>query len=131
MTHAATGARCKGSEASASPEPCGEQSMRFIGVAALLAMLAGCAVVKVPVPVGGSRADGNIVMGYTYGLFEKPQVDGQRTVQEAANRCAAWGYTGAQAFGTYSNNCIAWDGQGACWQWRVTIPYQCTGGGLR
>src|SRR5947208_8803804 len=66
-------------------------------IAALtLVVLIGCSVPKVPVPTGGSRADGTVRLAYEYGLFEVPQVDWVSARGTAAERCRAWGYTDAE-----------------------------------
>jgi hypothetical protein len=98
---------------------------RFVG-AILLVGLSACAVVKVPVPTGGSKADGVVRMAYEYGGFEAPQVDLQAAASSAAQRCAAWGYTGAQPFGGAMQQCEAANQYG-CLRYLVTLTYQCTG----
>lgn len=60
--------------------------MRRYLQAVLPAVLVGCAVPKVPVPIGGSRADGTIVMGCQYGLFEIPQVNWEQARINAGYR---------------------------------------------
>ena len=43
---------------------------------ALLSMsLGGCATVKVPEPIGGSRADATVDLGFEFGQFEKPVIN--------------------------------------------------------
>jgi hypothetical protein len=88
--------------------------------------MASCTVTKVPVPTGGSRADGTIKMSYEYGGFERPQVDVNAAHLSAAQRCAAWGYTDAEPFGGYVSQCTAANQYG-CVHWFVTMTYQCTG----
>lgn len=98
-----------------------------IGVAVLAAILAaGCASNKEFVPTGGSRSDGTIKMSYQYGAFELPQVDLKQAVESARQRCAAWGYSGAEPFGGSTKTCID-SSSGSCNVWRVTAEYQCTG----
>lgn len=100
----------------------------YCGLAASLLALWGCAVPKVPVPVGGSRADGVVRMAYEYGGLEVPQVDAYATKVSAAQRCAAWGYSDAEPFGGVMSQCEAANQYG-CIRYLVTISYQCTGGG--
>lgn len=38
-------------------------------------LLSGCATPKQMIPTGGSKSDGTVRMGYSYGMFEKPVVD--------------------------------------------------------
>ena len=89
-------------------------------------MLAGCATVKVPQPVGGSRADGIVDLAYEVFAFEKPQIDWSAAAQTAQRRCVAWGYSNAEAFGGQKTQCQATNDYG-CIQTLVTITYQCTG----
>ncbi len=88
--------------------------------------LAGCAVTKVPVATSGSRSDGVIEMTYEYGAFESPQVDWERTRQDAADRCARLGYKRAEVFGGSKRACVSIDPNGGCNRWQVTTDYQCT-----
>ena len=91
-----------------------------------LIMLHGCAVNKSMVPTGGSRADGTVKMAFEYGAFEVPKVDSQQGQIAAKQRCAAWGYSDAEAFGSSTRACTSSSG-GTCNIWRVTTEYQCTG----
>ena len=94
----------------------------------LLASLIGCAVPRVGVPMGGSRSDGTVQMGYEYGLFQQPLLDVATTTANASQTCAGWGYQGAQPFGSTMTRCESVNAQGGCVLWLVTIPYQCVGG---
>lgn len=96
-------------------------------VLGIAASVNACAVTKVPMPVGGSRADGTVYMAYEYGKYERPQVDVESAQSSAARRCAAWGYSAAEAFGGSMTNCTSSDQYG-CNRWRVTMTYQCTTG---
>lgn len=98
---------------------------KYITAIITIAALSGCATTVVPQPTGGSRADGTITMSYQYGAFEKPQYDQVTTDQKASERCAAWGYTSAQAFGGTITNCAQPDGWGGCNSWQVDMQYQC------
>jgi hypothetical protein len=100
--------------------------LRDIITALMLAVMGGCAVTKVPVPMGGSRADGVVQMAYEYGGFERPRVDLASARVSAAQRCAAWGYRDAEPFGGYVSHCEASNEYG-CLRYLVTIQYQCTG----
>jgi hypothetical protein len=92
-----------------------------------LAVVAGCAVVKVPVAAGGSKSDGIVTMAFAYGALEIPQINFEQTRLTAAERCGAWGYADAQPFGARQQRCEAWDPQLGCLTYLVTMPYQCVG----
>lgn len=98
---------------------------RVLAIAIALS-LSGCAVQKQLVPTGGSRSDGTVELSFTHTKFEKPQVDGAQGLRAASERCAAWGYQGAEAFGGHKQICQSQDMYG-CNQWLVTKQYQCTG----
>lgn len=89
--------------------------------------LAGCATKKEMVPMGGSKADGTVRMGYSFGSFEKPVVDLNSAENLAAAKCKTWGYTGAEAFGGQTQTCSQVGAYG-CEVANVTVEYQCTGG---
>lgn len=91
-------------------------------------LLSACATDKSLVPTGGSKADGTVDLSYEFGMFEKPVVDMAAAQNAAKQRCAAWGYTEAEAFGGEKRQCQAFDGYGNCIRWFVTVTYQCTGG---
>ena len=93
---------------------------------ATVSLLSGCASQKQLVATGGSRADGTVKMSFEYGLFEAPQVNTAQGMAAAKQRCAAWGYTGAEPFGGGTKQCINVSSSG-CNQWRVTYEFQCTG----
>ncbi|WP_425600636.1 YecR family lipoprotein [Pinirhizobacter soli] len=92
--------------------------------------LAGCATQKVWTPVGGSRADGVVRLAFEYGQFEKPQLSEAQALNTATQRCAAWGYQSAEAFGGSQQHCEQTGGMG-CATWEVVKEYQCTGGTSR
>jgi hypothetical protein len=97
----------------------------FLIVAAM--MLTACATQETLVPTGGSRSDGTVQLSYEYGLFQVPHVDMDQATQTAADRCAAWGYSGAQPFGGQINRCEQFNAYGNCIQTLVTMSFQCTG----
>jgi YecR-like lipoprotein len=100
---------------------------RGLSVAALFIALSGCATEKYLQATGGSRSDGTVDMSYEYGIFEKPQLHLAEAAETARQRCAAWGYTGAEMFGGQKEECQVRDGYGNCLRFFVTISYQCTG----
>lgn len=99
--------------------------MRRLFVIVTVAVLAACSVVKVPVATGGSKSDGTVVMSYEYGGFEQPKPDWNSAQQEATQRCQAWGYTGAEAFGGVNKKCNGYNAYG-CVRYTVHRTYQCT-----
>jgi hypothetical protein len=98
---------------------------RNLFAAALTLSLGAC---MVPVqrellPVGGSRTEGIVTLSYEHGAMLDPQVDYAAAQARAGERCKAWGYSGAQAFGGETRRCR----DRACTGYIVTVPYQCTG----
>lgn len=89
--------------------------------------VSGCATVKNLQAVGGSRADGVVEMAYEFGQFEAPQPAWGDALSGAVQRCKAWGFTSAEAFGGTVNTCQA-SNQYGCIRTLVTARYQCTGG---
>ena len=94
-------------------------------VASALA-LNGCATPIDWVATGGSRSDGTVRLGYSYGGFEVPQVNEQQAINLANRKCTSWGYTSAEAFGGVLKTCTASNGYG-CVAWNVQTEFQCTG----
>ena len=92
-----------------------------VGVAiAVCTLLSACAAELVdPFDISGSKAGGTVVMGATVGLFQKVDWSGAATT--ATQRCAAWGYSGSQAFSGIRVRCIDSD----CLEKEVTRVYQC------
>lgn len=102
-----------------------KRSIYFIMISLLVS---ACAVNKVPIPTGGSRADGIIELSYEVGMFEKPVVDWVSANRSAAERCRAWGYERADPFGGQKSQCQARNSYGNCVLANITINYQCIGG---
>ena len=102
------------------------QTIISIGIFFCAIYLPGCAVQKQLVPIGGSRADGTVKLGYQYGAFEAPQLDAVQGINTAKQRCVAWGYKDAEAFGGYTQTCSDQTNSG-CVGWNVTVEYQCKG----
>ena len=93
----------------------------------ILITLTGCASIKALQATGGSRADGVVELSYEYGMFEKPQVQWDQGLVTATERCKAWGYQSAKAFGGTTSQCQAYNGYGNCVRYFVTAKYQCIG----
>ncbi len=104
-----------------------QKHITVLAASALIIMsIQGCAVNKQLTPTGGSRADGTVKLSYEYGAFEVPKLDRQQGMSAARQRCAAWGYTGAEPFGGSTKTCSS-GSRSACESWLVTVEYQCTG----
>jgi len=97
-----------------------------IACASLVAV--GCATQKTWSATGGSRADGTVRLSYEVGMFEVAEVDEAQATALAVQRCAVWGYSGAEAFGGVTRQCTQ-PGSGGCAVTLVTKEYQCTGTG--
>jgi hypothetical protein len=99
--------------------------MRLLVATLLLAFgVAGCASVKVLEATGGSRSDGTVELSYEYGSLEAPQVQYEQGLVTARERCAAWGYSDAEAFGGQKETCQL-PGTYRCLRFFVTVTYQC------
>ncbi len=103
-------------------------NFKYLIIFILAILFQGCATQKTLIPTGGSRADGTVKLSYEYGLFEKPQIDLTQGEIAAKQKCAAWGYTGADAFGGVTTTCNHYYRHG-CDRWFATVEYQCTGAG--
>ena len=100
-----------------------------------LPLISGCAAMAEatkqefkPFPSAGSRSDGSVTITYNYStnIFKEPmRVDQALMLAQAEERCKAWGYVSAEAFGGLSRTCIEWREAGSCREYRVDVPYQC------
>lgn len=102
----------------------------MLAVGAALLTVAACATAKTYSATGGSRSDGTVRLSYEVGMFEQAVVDEAQGINVARQRCATWGYTGAEAFGGVTNQCTQM-GSSGCLVTLVTKEYQCTGDGGR
>lgn len=84
----------------------------------------GCASVKTLEATGGSRSDGTVELSYEYGGFEALRVQREQGLLTARQRCAAWGYSDAEAFGGQKSTCQVSNRWG-CLRFFVTVTYQC------
>ena len=104
--------------------------MKVLVASALAALiLTGCVTTKDWSATGGSRSDGVVRLSFEMGDFEKPQLSDQQAIDLATQRCKTWGYTGAEAFGGVTRQCVIPGGLGGCARWMVTKEFQCTGTG--
>lgn len=70
--------------------------------------VSGCATKKDWLVTGGSRADGVVRLSYeSYesNEFQRPKVSKEQADQLATQKCQAWGYKGAESFGSQSVQC--------------------------
>ena len=89
--------------------------------------LFGCASTPVDwSATGGSRSDGSVKLSYEYGLFGKPEANDAQGLAVASERCQAWGYQSAEAFGGVTTVCQS-RGDYGCNSTLVTKEYQCLG----
>lgn len=94
-------------------------------IAALLVV--GCATQKNWLVTDGSRADGVVSLSYEHNEFQRPELSQAEADQLATQKCMAWGYKGAESFGSQRNDCLSRRGFGNCGSRRVTVQYQCMG----
>lgn len=102
-------------------------SVKVIWIFAASMVLAGCATQKELMVTGASRSDGVVTLSYESNEFQSVSYDAQRAQEAAAQRCVAWGYSGAEAFGSEQTTCTSRRGFGNCGTRRVDVQYQCTG----
>jgi hypothetical protein len=74
--------------------------------------------------VGGSRSDATIRLGVTYyPSIEIPELSKSQADKLAEEKCATWGYSGAEAFGGARKHCTTLN----CAEVQILIEYQCLG----
>lgn len=100
---------------------------KLFGFLAASMVLGGCATQKELLVTDASRADGVVTLSYESNEFQSVSYDAQRAQEMAAQRCAAWGYSGAESFGSEKTTCTSRRGFGNCGARRVDVQYQCTG----
>jgi hypothetical protein len=91
----------------------------------LTALIIGCAVQETLQATSGSKADGVVALSYEYSEFEVPNYNIDQGLDVAKQRCAAWGYGGAEPFGGDTRQCTQRGVLRGCEHWFVTIKYQC------
>jgi hypothetical protein len=97
-----------------------------ISLVAVLA-LGGCATAVQLIPSGGSRSDAVVKLSAQLGAYQTPVVDWEDAQKSATSRCAAWGYSRAEAFGALEQQCVNSNKDG-CISYIYTAVYQCSGG---
>jgi membrane-associated protease RseP (regulator of RpoE activity) len=85
----------------------------------------GCAVQATLEATGGSKADGVVALSYEYSKFEVPTLNPRQGEEVAKQRCASWGYAGAEPFGGSTRQCTERSPFTGCGAWLVTFKYQC------
>ena len=91
------------------------------------------AVVKVPVAVGGSKADATVIMAYDQGPLESVTPNWLDAQRDALKRCNAWGYSRVEQFSGIESLCteigrgLAINGTlpGQCARHHVRKTFQC------
>jgi hypothetical protein len=104
------------------------KKLATLAACAALLTVAACATAKTYTATGGSRSDGTVRLSYEVGMLEVPTVDEAQGLSIARQRCATWGYSGAEAFGGVTSQCTAMSSSG-CMTTLITKEYQCTGTG--
>lgn len=103
-----------------------QKALRIVTGFGVLLVASGCTVQERLTPTSGDRAGGTVTLSYDYGGFERPVVNQSYADALAQQRCAVWGYKGAEPFGGGTSTCEVANGFG-CERTRVDITYQCTG----
>ena len=96
------------------------------GVAFAILIISACATDNKFRPTGASRADGIVQLSYDYVLSDRPVLDWVSAQNTAEERCASWGYAGAQKFGGGRQICLTQDIFGRCKSFHVNVAYHCT-----
>lgn len=109
-------------------------AMARVLVIAIVALLAGCTTMEKMtwVGVGGSKADGTVVLGFEVppkmGIMETiVETDVNQANAEADRRCKNWGYGGAKVFNQQlpiQIKCHAL-GMSPCFSKTYRVTYQC------
>lgn len=111
-----------------------DRSLRSLAAATMLILSAACTTTEVARwnAVGGSKADGAVVLGIEVppkmGVSETIiQWDIEQANAEANRRCKNWGYGGAEMFGTEFPVLVTCRPQGfsPCWSKSYRVTYQC------
>lgn len=91
----------------------------------LTLLVSACATIKTPLPDTGNKDEGRVNLTYSYGLFEKPQVNWDQALVAATGQCKQWGYSPASKASGPIDECIRRDQNNNCIQHLVTTSYQC------
>lgn len=105
----------------------------FLFLSLVSIALIGCAktVQKEWFAHDGSKADGTVKLALTWNPnLEKPQAQQEQAQHVATKKCQAWGYAGAEAFGSIVSRCIQsrYTGFGTtCDEMLAEMTFQCVG----
>jgi hypothetical protein len=102
---------------------------RLLVVGACLVLGACATVVRDWEAVGGSRSDGVIRLTMQRHELEQVLPNEAQAAALAREKCAAWGYSGAEPFGATSRRCEALGGFTGCRVTALLREYQCIGSG--
>lgn len=110
--------------------------MRTLLVTCLAALSAGCVTLPELVapwqPVGGSRADGIVTVGFQVAPHRPWDTNWPQARAAATQACQGWGYAGAEPFGNPEyvvRHCVQWNAlfHTICDLQQVSQRWQCTG----
>lgn len=101
--------------------------LKLYGVATVALLVSACATQKDWLVTKASRADGVIALSYEHNEFQRAQLNDDEAIRLANQKCAAWGYKGAEPFGSERTDCLSRRGFGNCGSRRVTVEFQCIG----
>jgi len=103
---------------------CWQRRTRASALTCLL--FVGCATPVVPTPVGGSKADGVVILSATYGMWQSPDYKWDEALVGARQTCIGWGYRDAEPFKQFQTRCTNITPAG-CANTQVVMRFQCTG----
>lgn len=101
--------------------------MKATWIALMAAALLTACVSPSPVRVaGGDQSQGVVTLSYDYNVTQKPSIDWQQALQEAATQCHQWGYGGVIPTDKTSKSCKTRTDGGDCIAWTLSAKFQCT-----
>jgi putative component of membrane protein insertase Oxa1/YidC/SpoIIIJ protein YidD len=77
---------------------------------------------KTPLLIDGSKSEGTLTFAYEYGFLDTPTIQWDAAVNEASQRCKAWGFSNANFFKTGVSTCLD---PPTCHSYRMTFKCQC------
>lgn len=100
--------------------------MRILWMSAFAAALAGCAQQPTEIfALDGSRSDGMVTVALQ-GTNPITVADMNKALTISSQRCAAWGYQGAEKFGSKFDRCTSSSSFG-CTSSETVVRFQCIG----
>ena len=79
---------------------------KLLSLLCIAFIIISCKVTKVPVEIGGSKADGVVYFQIQYRAIDRVTIDWNKANSQALLRCNSWGYSGASFFGSGYQECI-------------------------